>query len=170
MSESSYDEDDDLSHDSTKLMKLCYKGIITIEKLLELKHEIGIVDSNETTALMFYCMRDGKDPNIINLLSEEIGKQDFLGYTALMYLMFADHEIINPECVYILRNEIGLRSNYCETSLRLFCENHYNKLNKDLANQIVTMLCDEYTIYDCYNNIDIKSIIAETKFSATNDK
>lgn len=144
---------------STNIMKLCYNNSITVDKILNLKHEIGEVDATKTTALMYYCEHNGENPEIINALSDEIGMQDMEGYTALMNLMLKGHKTINIDCINVLQNEIGLRNDYCESALDLFCANHYKNLDRGLANQIIYTLKSEYSPTHYYNGVDIKGLL-----------
>lgn len=146
------------SHKS-RLMTLCCTANITIEKINEFKDDIGKIDKFNTTALMYYCLYDGKSTEIIDALSSEIGMQDTEGYTALMGFMTGEHKTINIDCVLALRNEIGMKNQYNEYALDMFCANVYKDLDKDIANQIIYILRDEYTPNRYYNGVDIESII-----------
>lgn len=146
-------------NNKTSLITACCTRGVTLETINEYKDEIGKTDSFNTTALIYYCLYDGSSSEIINALSSEIGMQDTEGYTALMGLMTDEHETIDIDCVLALRNEIGMKNHCNEYALDMFCTNIYRKLNKDLANQIVNILRDEYVPNRYYNGVDIESII-----------
>lgn len=146
------------SHKS-RLMRLCCAGEVTLESINKLKDDIGKTDDFKTTALMFYCLYDGKSSEIIDALSNEIGMQDTEGYTALMDFMTGEHNTINIDCILALRDEIGMKNQYNEYALDMFCANVYKDIDKDIANQIINILRDEYKPNRYYNGVDVESII-----------
>lgn len=143
----------------TKLMDLCCRDEISINRINTLHDDVGKSDAFKTTALMYYCLYSGESVDIINGLSDEISMQDIEGYTALMNLMNEEHDHINIDCVNALSNEIGMKNVFNESALDLFCNNIYKKIDRDLANQIVYILRSEYRPNRYYNGVDIESII-----------
>lgn len=148
----------------TALMRLVSNKKLksNIIPLINILHdEIGMVDERGTTALMHYCENKGNDAEIIKALSDEMRMQNIEGHTALMLLLVLNHnETLNFECVYTLHNEIGMKNTNNRTALDLFCEYRYRHLNKDLANQIIYFLRDEYNPKTFYMHVqDIKSLI-----------
>lgn len=124
-----------------------------------LESEIGMETNRGTTALMDYCFHNGQNVDVINRLKSEIGKQNIEGFSALMFMMCSSRSDINIDSVIALSDEIGLQRPDEKMALDLFCEYKYEFLDRNLSNQIINILRNEYREDRTYFNVDVISII-----------
>lgn len=149
-------------HGRTALMYLMTNTKLKTDRLPlidALENEIGMESNRGATALMDYCHHNGQNVDVINRLKSEIGKQDIEGFSALMCMMSLNTSDLNIDSVIALSDEIGLQKPDGKMALDLFCEYRYEFLDRDLSNQIINILRNEYREDRTYFNVDVRSII-----------